>query len=65
MILGELDVVFCGDLDRPCTPQDVAELKYLESCIKETLRMYPSVPFVMRNLTEDVEIGTTVKFISI
>ncbi len=58
MIFDELDVVFCGDLERPCTTQDVAELKYLECCIKEAMRIYPSIPFVMRNLTEDVEIGT-------
>ncbi|XP_046448962.1 cytochrome P450 4c3-like isoform X2 [Daphnia pulex] len=56
LILDELDVVFCGDVERPCTTQDIAELKYLECCIKEALRMYPSIPFVMRNLTEDVEI---------
>lgn len=29
------------------------------------MRIYPSIPFVMRNLTEDVELGTTVKFNSI
>ncbi len=65
LILDELDVVFCGDVERPCTTQDIAELKYLECCIKEALRMYPSIPFVMRNLTEDVEIGTAAKFISV
>ncbi len=37
----------------------MAQLKYLECCIKETLRIYPSIPYVLRTLTEDVEIGTT------
>ncbi|KAI9563276.1 hypothetical protein GHT06_010734 [Daphnia sinensis] len=57
LIVDELDSVFGGDQDRPCTTNDVSELKYLECCIKETLRLYPSVAFVMRSLTEDVEIG--------
>jgi cytochrome P450 family 4 len=35
--LDELDAVFCGDVERPCTTQDIAELKYLECCIKETI----------------------------
>ena len=55
-MIDELDEVF-GDSDRPCTTQDVAELKYLECCIKETLRLYPSVPAVMRYITEDILVG--------
>ncbi|XP_057367000.1 cytochrome P450 4c3-like [Daphnia carinata] len=57
LIVDELDSVFGDDYDRPCTTQDITELKYLECCIKETLRMYPSVPGAMRRLTKDVEIG--------
>ena len=60
MIWDELDAVFCGEPDRPCTIQDISELKYLECCIKEAMRIYPSIPFVLRNLTEDVEIGSNV-----
>jgi len=32
-------------------------MNYLECCIKETLRLYPSVPAVMRCLTDDIQIG--------
>ena len=54
----ELHSVF-GDSDRLCTRQDMVELKYLECCIKETLRMYPSVPAVLRSITELIQIGST------
>lgn len=52
----ELDNVF-GNSERDCTQDDIPNLKYLECCIKETLRLYPSVPAFERNVIEDIEIG--------
>ncbi|XP_076453663.1 cytochrome P450 4V2-like [Babylonia areolata] len=52
----ELDRVF-GDSDRMPTMDDLKELKYLECCIKEALRLYPSVPYFGRTTTEEAKIG--------
>ncbi|KOB70761.1 Cytochrome P450 4CG1, partial [Operophtera brumata] len=50
---AQLAYIF-GDSDRTPTMDDLADMKYLECCIKESLRLYPSVPFIARHITEDV-----------
>ncbi|CAH1639816.1 unnamed protein product [Spodoptera littoralis] len=51
-IIQELDDIF-GDEDRPIKMEDLAKMKYLECCIKESLRLYPPVHFISRSLNED------------
>lgn len=36
---------------------DLNELKFMERCIKESLRLYPSVPFIGRTMEEDTIVG--------
>ncbi|GLH02316.1 Cytochrome P450 4g15, partial [Gryllus bimaculatus] len=55
-VFDEQSKIFQGS-DRLPTTQDVAEMKYLERVIKESLRLYPSVPFIGRALTEEVQVG--------
>merc|ERR1719290_58364 len=53
----ELEEIFAGDQDRHATSQDLSAMKYLESCLKESLRLYQSVPIISRQLGEEIEIG--------
>ncbi|PNF26416.1 putative cytochrome P450 4aa1 [Cryptotermes secundus] len=55
-VVQEVDEVF-GDDTRTPSLNDIRRLKYLEQCIKETLRLYPSVPILSRTLREDAKIG--------
>lgn len=56
-IIEELEFIF-GTSQRPVTPVDLREMKYLEQCVKETMRLYPSVPVFARTLGEDVKLKT-------
>ncbi|XP_039499371.1 cytochrome P450 4g15 [Drosophila santomea] len=56
-VLAELDSIF-GDSQRPATFQDTLEMKYLERCLMETLRMYPPVPLIARELQEDLKLNS-------
>lgn len=42
------------------TIEHIREMKYLDCVIKETLRMWPSIPFVGRNITDDIMIGKSI-----
>lgn len=52
----ELDDIF-GDDDRAPTMNDLRGMRYLEMCIKETMRLYPSVPLIARRISEDIPMG--------
>ncbi|XP_014208573.1 cytochrome P450 4g15-like [Copidosoma floridanum] len=54
-VMEELNDIFKGS-DRPCTFQDTLEMKYLERVILETLRLFPPVPAIARQLNQDVKL---------
>jgi len=53
---AELEEVFEGS-DRHVSQYDLVRLKYLECCIKEAIRLYPSVSVVARLLKDDIQLG--------
>jgi len=52
----ELDEVFQGS-DRMATSDDLNKLKFMEACLKESLRLYQSVPVMSRTTGEDMELN--------
>ena len=56
----EMDSIFEGS-DRSPTTADLARMKYLESCLKESLRLFQSVPVMSRTTGEEMTIkGVTI-----
>ncbi|KAB0799099.1 hypothetical protein PPYR_06979 [Photinus pyralis] len=53
----EMYAIF-GNSDRPVTYSDTLEMKYLERCLLETLRLYPPVPLIARKINQDVKLAS-------
>ncbi|XP_022239479.1 cytochrome P450 4c3-like [Limulus polyphemus] len=53
----EVDSIFGDDKDRPITADDLKQMKYMELVLKETQRVFPSAPFIARDLVEDLNVN--------
>ncbi|GLH05336.1 Cytochrome P450 4C1, partial [Gryllus bimaculatus] len=58
-ILGELEAIF--DCSKPLEPsiQELSQLKYLEMVIKESMRIYPPVSGVARQISSDLRLESS------
>ncbi|KOB64592.1 Cytochrome P450 4M1, partial [Operophtera brumata] len=55
-IYRELKEIF-GDSTRSATMEDLSKMHFLERCIKESLRLYPPVHFISRQLNEKITLS--------
>lgn len=46
-----------GEKDKYIDVNDVNKMEYLDQCIKETLRLFPPIPFTLRLATNDFKIS--------
>ncbi|KFM58714.1 Cytochrome P450 4V2, partial [Stegodyphus mimosarum] len=56
-VTDELDEIFGDDVERSATHDDVRRMKYLECTLKESQRIYPSVPLIGRKMDENITYG--------
>jgi len=60
-VQAELDGILGERRNQQIEWDDLGKMTYLTQCVKETLRLYPPVPIIARELNEDVDImGCTV-----
>ncbi|KOB64900.1 Cytochrome P450 [Operophtera brumata] len=57
-VYEEIREVF-GDSNRSVSAEDLPRLKYLEAVIKESLRLYPPAPIIVRKADKDVKLHTS------
>ncbi|XP_068626784.1 cytochrome P450 4C1-like [Battus philenor] len=55
-IVAELKEIY-GETKRATTIEDFNDMRYMDRCIKEAMRLYPPVPFISRKINEEIKLS--------
>ncbi|KAJ0180167.1 hypothetical protein K1T71_004758 [Dendrolimus kikuchii] len=61
-VYKEINEIY-GDSDRPIVTEDLLKMKYLEAVIRETIRLYPPVPLIVRRVDKDVTLPSGITLV--
>lgn len=61
-LLKEIDDYYGDNDDIDVTQDDFKNLPYLDMCLKEVTRLYPTGPVVTRNLLEDFKLKSNIQY---
>ena len=64
-VVEEMESIFGDDRETAPTMKNLMDMRYLECCIKDALRLFPSVPMMARSVGEDVKIGKYIYLIMV
>lgn len=59
---AEISSIMDDDDNKPIDMAMVEQMTYLGMCLKESLRMFPALPFAMRKATADIKLSTIVNY---
>ncbi|PSN45114.1 hypothetical protein C0J52_18783 [Blattella germanica] len=55
-IIEEQNNIFHDDYHRSVTAADLKDMLYLEQVVKETMRLFPSLPYIFRSISRNLEL---------
>ena len=55
-VQAEMDEIFGENTQNDPSYSDLSKMRYLEKCIRETLRLYPSIPVMSRRIQGDSDV---------
>nr|AFP20599.1 cytochrome CYP4L12 [Spodoptera littoralis] len=56
-VYEELKTIYGNEMHRDPTYHELAQMKYLELVLKESMRLFPPVPLIERRIMKDCEVG--------
>ncbi|MFH4979846.1 hypothetical protein AB6A40_006555 [Gnathostoma spinigerum] len=59
-IYEEIIDVLGDNIDGPIAEEDTTKMKFMDMCMKESIRLFPTVPFLGRTISTDMVVGDTV-----